>query len=126
MIRFGTGGWRAVIGDEFTKANVQILAQAMADKMKAEKVDQEGIVIGYDRRFLAREAMEWMAEVFVAEGIHTDLMEKSCPTPLVMYYVQQKELHYGMMVTASHNPALYNGVKIFTLGGRDADLSQTE
>ncbi len=126
MIRFGTGGWRAVIGDEFTKANVQILAQAMADKMKAEKVDQEGIVIGYDRRFLAREAMEWMAEVFAAEGIHTDLMEKSCPTPLVMYYVQQKELHYGMMVTASHNPALYNGVKIFTLGGRDADLSQTE
>ena len=62
MIRFGTGGWRAIIGDEFTKANVQILAQAMADKMKTEKVDQEGIVIGYDRRFLAREAMEWMAE----------------------------------------------------------------
>ena len=126
MIKFGTGGWRAVIGDEFTRENLQILAKAMAEKMRAELVGAEGIVIGYDRRFLAKEAMQWMAEVFAEEGIYTRLMANSCPTPLVMYYVQQKNMHYGMMVTASHNPALYNGVKIFTLGGRDADLSQTE
>ena len=126
MIRFGTGGWRAIIGDEFTKENVQILAQAMADKMKREQVEAEGIVIGYDRRFLAKEAMQWMAEVFAANNIHASLMEKSCPTPLVMYYVQQNQLHYGLMVTASHNPALYNGVKVFTYGGRDADLAETE
>ena len=126
MIKFGTGGWRAVIGDEFTRENLQILAKAMAEKMRSELVGAEGIVIGYDRRFLAKEAMQWMAEVFAEEGIHSKLMANSCPTPLVMYYVQQKKLHYGMMVTASHNPALYNGVKIFTLGGRDADLTQTE
>ena len=126
MIRFGTGGWRAIIGDEFTKENLQILAKAMADKMKTEQVAEEGIVIGYDRRFLAKEAMQWMAEVFAAEGIRASLVAHSCPTPLVMYYVQKNNLHYGMMVTASHNPALYNGVKVFTLGGRDADLKETE
>lgn len=125
MIRFGTGGWRAIIGDEFTKENIQILARAMADKMKEEHVENEGIVIGYDRRFLAKEAMYWITEVLAAEGIHCQLISESCPTPLVMYYVQQKELHYGMMVTASHNPALYNGVKIFTHGGRDASIDVT-
>ena len=56
MIKFGTGGWRAVIGDEFTKENLQILARAMCDKMKSEKVADEGIVIGYDRRFLSKES----------------------------------------------------------------------
>ena len=68
MIKFGTGGWRAIIGDEFTKENIQILARAMADKMKEEHVENEGIVIGYDRRFLAKEAMYWITEVLAAEG----------------------------------------------------------
>ena len=58
MIKFGTGGWRAVIGDEFTKENIQILAKALADKMHAEQVAQKGIVLGYDRRFLSKEAMQ--------------------------------------------------------------------
>ncbi|MBQ9329140.1 MAG: phosphoglucomutase/phosphomannomutase family protein [Solobacterium sp.] len=125
MIHFGTGGWRAVIGDEFTKSNIQLLAKAMVEKMKHEGVSDQVMVIGYDRRFLAKEAMQWMAEVFAAEGISSKLINRSCPTPLVMFYVQQKGLPYGMMVTASHNPALYNGVKVFTAGGRDADLEQT-
>lgn len=125
MIKFGTGGWRAVIGDEFIKENLQILARAMCDKMKAEGVANEGMVIGYDRRFLSKEAMCWMAQVFAHEGIETFLVNKAAPTPLIMYYVQTHELHYGMMVTASHNPAIYNGVKVFTYGGRDADEQQT-
>lgn len=125
MLKFGTGGWRAVIGDEFTKQNLQILAKAMADKMHAEGVAEEGIVIGHDRRFLANESVRWLAEVFAAEGIHTMIVNKACPTPVVMYYVQVHEMHYGLMVTASHNPAEYNGVKVFTYGGRDADLEQT-
>ncbi len=125
MIRFGTGGWRAVIGDEFTKENIQILAQAMASKMKDEKVDGSGIVMGYDRRFLSKEAMQWASEVFAANGIKAKLINKSCPTPLVMYYVMENDLPYGMMITASHNPAVYNGVKVFTGGGRDADETQT-
>ncbi len=126
MIKFGTGGWRAIIGDGFTKENIQILARAMADKMLDEGVEKEGIAIGYDKRFLSKEAMQWMAEVFAKEGIRAELINKSAPTPLVMFYVMKHNLHYGMMVTASHNPALYNGVKVFTYGGKDADELQTQ
>lgn len=125
MIKFGTGGWRAVIGDEFTKENIQILSRALCDKMRDEKVEKEGILIGYDRRFLSKEAMRWAAQVFAKEGIKARLINKSSPTPLVMFCVMRWKLHYGMMITASHNPAIYNGIKIFTYGGRDADEEQT-
>ena len=63
MIKFGTGGWRAVIGDGFTKENIQILARAIADKMHVEGVVGKGIVLGYDRRFLSKEAMQWAGQV---------------------------------------------------------------
>lgn len=125
MIKFGTGGWRAVIGEDFTKSNIRILARAMADKMKAEGVWKEGVVIGYDRRFLSKEAMRWAGEVFAGEGIRAILINRSSPTPLIMYYCMAHDFHYGMMVTASHNPAIYNGIKVFTYGGRDADEVQT-
>lgn len=125
MIKFGTGGWRAVIGDGFTKENIQILARAISDKMKVEGVQDEGIVLGYDRRFLSKEAMQWAGQVFAAQGIKAILINKSAPTPLVMFYVMKHKLHYGMMITASHNPAIYNGIKVFTYGGRDADEQQT-
>ena len=126
MIKFGTGGWRAIIGDEFTKANIQLLAKAVATKMKDEGVAERGIVFGYDRRFLSKEAMRWAAEVFAHEGIPAYLINKSSPTPVVMFYVMRHDLPYGMMITASHNPALYNGIKVFTAGGRDADETQTK
>ena len=126
MIKFGTGGWRAVIGDEFTRANIQMLAKALCDKMKAENAADKGIVIGYDRRFLAKEAMQWAGRVFAAEGITAYLINKSSPTPLIMFYAMKHEFPYGMMVTASHNPAVYNGIKVFTAGGRDANEEQTK
>lgn len=126
MIKFGTGGWRAIIGDDFTKANIQMLAQGVANKMKSEGVADKGIVIGYDRRFLSKEAMQWSAMVFAAAGIKTYLINRSVPTPLVMFYVMKHEFPYGMMITASHNPSLYNGIKVFTEGGRDADEIQTK
>ena len=126
MIRFGTGGWRAIIGDEFTKENICILAKAIADKMIQEKADKKGLVIGYDRRFLSKEAVMWSCEVLAAAGIKCWFVNRSVPTPLIMYYVEKHEFSYGMMVTASHNPALYNGVKVFTYGGRDADEEQTK
>lgn len=125
MIEFGTGGWRAVIGEDFTKANIQILAKAVAMKMKNEGVTEKGMVIGYDRRFLSKEAMQEAGMVFAAEGITTYLINRSSPTPLIMFYVMKHEFPYGMMVTASHNPAIYNGIKVFTSGGRDADEQQT-
>ena len=108
MIKFGTGGWRAVIGDGFTKENIQILARAIADKMHVEGVVGKGIVLGYDRRFLSKEAMQWAGQVFAKEGITAYLVNKSAPTPLIMFCVMKHEFPYGMMITASHNPAIYN------------------
>ena len=69
MIKFGTGGWRAIIGDDFTKANVQLLTTALARKMKDEGVDSAGFVVGYDRRFLSLQASQWVCEVMAGEGI---------------------------------------------------------
>ncbi len=125
-IQFGTGGWRAVIGDQFTKANVQMLAWALSTKMKQENVAEKGFIIGYDRRFLSAEAAEWAAEVFAAEGVPCRIIHRQSPTPLVMFTVKELECAYGMAVTASHNPAIYNGIKVFTFGGRDADEAVTQ
>ncbi|MFV0342151.1 MAG: phosphoglucomutase/phosphomannomutase family protein [Anaerocolumna sp.] len=125
MIKFGTGGWRAIIGDEFTKRNIKTLAKALAVKMKAEGATDKGICLGYDRRFLSKEAMQWAGQIFASEGIETFLINSSSPTPLIMFYVLKHELPYGIMITASHNPAIYNGMKVFTYGGRDADEIQT-
>lgn len=124
-IQFGTGGWRAIIGDGFTKANVQRLAAALAQKMKDESVSGRGFLVGYDRRFLSREAAHWAAEVMAGAGVPCMVVEREAPTPLIMFAVRYYELSYGMAVTASHNPALYNGVKVFIKGGRDADETVT-
>ncbi|MBE6830519.1 MAG: phosphoglucomutase/phosphomannomutase family protein, partial [Ruminococcaceae bacterium] len=121
MIKFGTGGWRAVIGEEFTKANVQLLTAAIAGKLKDQEKTANGFVIGYDRRFLSEEAAKWAAEVMAGEGIPCRLIDRESPTPLIMFAVQYYGLPYGMAVTASHNPAIYNGIKVFMKGGRDAD-----
>lgn len=120
MIEFGTGGWRAIIGDIFTRENLQRLALAVAQRMKAEDVADRGFCVGYDRRFLSVQAAEWICEVMAAEGIHTRIIHREAPTPMIMFTIQDNRLPYGMAVTASHNPALYNGVKLFTVGGRDA------
>lgn len=126
MIEFGTGGWRAIIGDTFIKSNIQLLAKAMCVKMKRERKTEKGIIIGYDRRFLSKETMRWCGEVFASEGIQALLVNKAAPTPLIMFYVMRHDLPYGMMVTASHNPAIYNGIKVFTAQGRDADKATTD
>lgn len=126
MIHFGTGGWRAIIGDEFTKANVQLLTAAVARKMKEEGSANNGFVIGYDRRFLSEEAAKWACEVMAGENIPCRLINREAPTPLIMFAVKYYELPYGMAVTASHNPAVYNGIKVFMKGGRDADESLTK
>lgn len=121
MIKFGTGGWRAIIGDEFTKENLSILCTAVANMMIEEKKAEKSFVIGYDRRFLSKESAEWAAEVFAGNGISCKVIDREAPTPLIMFAVKTMDLDYGMAITASHNPALYNGVKLFTAGGRDAN-----
>lgn len=125
MIHFGTGGWRAVIGDEFTKANIQLVAKAVVQRIKDEQAEDLPVVLGYDRRFLSREAMVWVGQVLGSNGITAMLIGEASPTPLVMYYTMVHHLRYGMMITASHNPSLYNGIKIFTEEGRDANETVT-
>lgn len=120
MIKFGTGGWRALIGEEFTKANVQILSQAVAELMISQGCKDRGFVIGYDRRFLSDKAARWMSEVLAGNDIPVYFVGKVAPTPLVMFTVNRMNTCYGAAITASHNPADYNGIKIFTEGGRDA------
>ena len=84
MIAFGTGGWRAVIGDEFIKSNIQLLAKTLAIKMKNEGKTEQGIIIGYDRRFLSKESMRWLGQVFAAEGIKAMLVNRAYLMALIM------------------------------------------
>ena len=126
MIHFGTGGWRAVIADGFTKANLRLLTAGLCSLMTKEGHAGKELCVGYDRRFLAKESAHWIAEVLAGYGFRTLMINRSSPTPLVMYVVKTQNMPYGMMVTASHNPAIYNGVKVFTAGGRDADRSVTD
>ena len=126
MIHFGTGGWRAVIGDEFTRANVRLLTQGLANRILAEGAVEQGVVIGYDRRFLSDTAAWWAVEVLVGNGVRVTLIDRPSPTPTTMWTVGRLGAAYGMAVTASHNPALYNGIKIFLPGGRDADVELTD
>lgn len=125
MIRFGTGGWRAVIGDDFIKSNIQRVAQGVCLLAQKEGKTDKPIYIGYDRRFLSDTASRWIAEVFCANGLHVLWVGRSTPTPLVMFEVQNRGLYYGIEVTASHNPASYNGIKLIVEEGRDASVECT-
>ena len=125
MIQFGTGGWRAIIADGFTKENIRLVAAGLCGLMKDEGLEDCPVCVGYDRRFLSKEACHWLAEVLAGYGHKTMVVNRSSPTPLIMFTVKQLGLHYGMAVTASHNPAIYNGIKVFTAGGRDADQTVT-
>lgn len=126
MIRFGTGGWRAVIADEFTKENIRKVAAGLCRLMELEGYSGREIVIGYDRRFLSKESAHWAAEVLAGFGFRVFMVGRSSPTPLIMYTVKRRGAPYGMAITASHNPAIYNGIKIFTEGGRDAEQAVTK
>ncbi|WP_073590613.1 phosphoglucomutase/phosphomannomutase family protein [Anaerocolumna xylanovorans] len=128
MLSFGTGGWRAIIGDEFTRDNISSLAQAIADYIKNQADQREalGFVIGYDRRFLSQKAAVWMSEVMAANGLTVYFIKEVAPTPLIMYTILSSGLEYGIAVTASHNSSDYNGVKLFVDGGKDATQDITD
>ena len=125
MIKFGTGGWRAIIADGFTKENIRLLTAGLCRLMLSEGYEGTQVCLGYDRRFLSKEAMYWAAEVFAGYGFRPFVINRSSPTPLIMFTVRQMDIPYGIAITASHNPAIYNGIKVFTRGGRDADQTVT-
>ena len=126
MLKFGTGGWRAIIGDDFIKTNVRQFALMLSHIAYEESDSPKPIVVGYDNRFLSKEASEWLIEIFNSLGIETYTYKTSIPTPLLMYYVKSHNLDYGVMVTASHNPYNYNGLKLIVKGGLDAPTSLTD
>jgi phosphomannomutase len=110
MIRFGTDGWRAVIGDAFTLENVRRVALAHARVLKERGLS--GVLIGYDRRFLSdRFALE-VCGVMASEGLRPVLSSQPCTTPMVSFGVKYMGFDGGVMITASHNPPEYNGYKI--------------
>jgi len=121
QIKFGTDGWRAVISENFTFENVRIISQAISIWVKKDlkvKKRKPKIALGFDTRFLSREYAETVTKVLVANGIVVYLSEDAIPTPALSYGVVQIKADAGIMITASHNPAKFNGVKIKTsLGG---------
>lgn len=126
MIKFGTGGFRAIIGEDFTKENLELIAKALSQMIFQDGVSDKPVIIGYDRRFLSDLAAQWISSVFAAEGITVHLIDFNAPTPMIMFQVKEEQAAYGIAVTASHNPAEYNGVKVFTSGGRDATEKVTD
>lgn len=126
MIKFGTGGWRAVIGEDFVKENVCKVAAGVLNLLQSEGKTDKPVIIGYDRRFLSENAARWVAEVLAKGGVHVWFLNRSAPTPLIMHTVKDQKLYYGIEITASHNPANYNGIKLIVEEGRDAPLETTE
>jgi len=125
MIKFGTDGWRAVIAQDFTFENVKIVSQAIADYIKKQKRPYKKVIIGYDRRFLSKEFAETAGLVIAANKIKVILSDRDIPTPAVSLHCSQSKCDLGIMITASHNPACFNGLKIKTSQGGSADKSLT-
>ena len=126
QIQFGTDGWRGVIADTFTFENLSLVAQATMDYLHKQGLAEKGLVIGYDRRFLSREFAERVAAIAAGNGIKTWLSERYAPTPAVSWAVHEKQAGAGVMITASHNPARYNGFKIKESFGGSARPSTTK
>ncbi|HEY3375324.1 MAG TPA: phosphoglucomutase/phosphomannomutase family protein [Candidatus Aquicultor sp.] len=111
VIKFGTDGWRAVMNDTFIISNVQVVAQAIADYVKGEGLADKGVVIGYDMRFFAERFANECASVLAGNGIPVYMPRRSMPTPVTAYAIKIYDAAGAIMLTASHNPPEYNGIK---------------
>jgi alpha-D-glucose phosphate-specific phosphoglucomutase len=130
IIKFGTDGWRAVIADTFTFENLEILAQALAlwVAKDAKKIPGQvvRVAVGYDNRFLSRDFAERTSVVLAANGIEVILSNASLPTPALSLATRDLKCVAGVVITASHNPAEYNGFKIKTAEGGGAGKNITD
>lgn len=127
-IRFGTDGWRAIIADEFTLANVRVCAAAIADWVKeTPEAADRGVVIGHDRRFMSEQFALAAAEAILGQGVRVLWCEHGpVPTPVVTFTVPHTQAAAGVMITASHNPPEYNGIKVKTANGAPASRTVTD
>ncbi|HVP42186.1 MAG TPA: phosphoglucomutase/phosphomannomutase family protein [Terriglobales bacterium] len=110
-IKFGTDGWRGIIADDFTFDNVRRVAAAVAAYVHKHEDAKQGLVVGYDTRFASLQAARIAAEVIAATGIPVRLSNDHLPTPAVSYAVKKFNAAGGLVVTSSHNPWQWNGVK---------------
>src|ERR1017187_4483485 len=124
-IKFGTDGWRAVIADEFTFSNVERVTQAAAGYWSAHPVPgtERKVIVGYDRRFLSDAFARRAAEVFAGNDFQVVLTPCPTPTPSVSYAVKHQQAVGGVMITASHNPAIFNGYKLKSHYGGSSDAA---
>jgi alpha-D-glucose phosphate-specific phosphoglucomutase len=125
-IRFGTDGWRAVISDTFTYNNLRLVAQAIADYVQNEGGNGRDpeVIIGFDTRFLSDRYATEVARVMAGNGIVAWLTRADAPTPAISYSVLEKQAAAGIMITASHNPPRYNGLKLKASYGGAASPQQ--
>lgn len=125
-IRFGTDGWRAVISDTFTYNNLRLVAQAIADYVRNEGGNGRDpeVIIGFDTRFLSDRYATEVARVMAGNGIVAWLTRADAPTPAISYSVLEKQAAAGIMITASHNPPRYNGLKLKASYGGAASPQQ--
>jgi len=123
VIKFGTDGWRAVIADQFTFANVNVVTQAVAKWLQSINRAENGVVIGYDARFLSREFAEHAASVFAELGILVRFSDRIVPTPAISHAALAHDA-FGIVITASHNPPEYNGYKLKAPFGGSATPDQ--
>src|SRR5580692_2789906 len=110
-IRFGTDGWRGVIGEDFTFANARIVAHAIARYVVRGEDARKGVLIGYDNRFASDTIAAAVADAVSATGTPVWLLDKPCPTPAISLLVRQRKAAGGIVITASHNPYQWNGIK---------------
>lgn len=110
-IAFGTDGWRAVMAREFTFDNVALVAQSIADYVNSTGKAQKGVIVGYDARFLSDHFARLVADILGANGIPALVPDRDTPTPVVVYTIKARDLAGAVMLTASHNPPEYNGIK---------------
>jgi phosphomannomutase len=110
-IKFGTDGWRGIIAEDFTFANARLVAEAIARYVVRGEDARKGVIVGYDHRYASDTVARRVAEVFSSTGTPVWLTDRPCPTPAVSYLVRERVAAGGVVVTASHNPYSWNGIK---------------
>ncbi len=116
-IKFGTDGWRGIIAQDFTFDNVRACSQAVADYLRQAGLSSRGLIIGYDTRFASEDFASAAAEVVAANGIKVYLCPKATPTPVISFGILAQKAGGAIIITASHNPAIWNGFKYKTEDG---------
>ncbi len=110
-IKFGTDGWRAVIAEEFTFENLKIVVQGIANYLKIKQLLKRGVVIAYDNRFLSERFAESCCHVLLGNGVRVHMFRSATPTPVAAFAIRHLQAGGALMITASHNPPEYNGIK---------------